>query len=254
LNLAKTQNFQASPLLPYQGQQPYHYKLYINPYQPSDPFIVEVLYKRPYRQHQRPIPTIQSSYFGDLPSLLAKIVNIFGGTAPKFATILSRNIFPKPTDPVKFGTLGEIFYDTNAKGSVFGMAVAVEAANCERVLIIMEKLLNQLKVPGLPSMRFIKGTEATLGFTYFPKTAVVEVDGIQWKNLQLFLSQLTTEMNSSNMDFGLHWGKNADWSVAIVDRMYGTKKAAWILERNKLISSALRPVFANKFLDEIGLS
>ena len=118
----------------------------------------------------------------------------------------------------------------------------------------MEGIILDLNVPGLPSIRFVKGTNATLGFTKFSKTAVVEVDGVQWKQLDLFLTKLTAALRSSALDFGLHWGKNADWNSGLVDRMYGAKKSNWSQERDNLVSPQFKAVFANKFLDEIGLS
>ncbi len=254
LPLARTLDLAASPLLPHPGERPYHYKLYMNPFKNADPFIVEVLYKRPYGPYESPIDTIRSSYFGDLPQLIGKIVSHLGGSVSKFADVLSGTVFPSPTDPVKTGTLGDIFYDTTSTGSVFGMAVGVQGDHCEQVLDVMQQLVVDNKVPGMLSIRLVKGSKATLGFTRFDHTAIVEVDGVQWNKLNQFLELLTTKLKAGGLEFGLHWGKNADWSPALVDRMYGERKNQWLQQRDALLSPAMKKVFANKFLDDLGLS
>ncbi len=255
LALAKNHDFTTTNIpLPNPGERPYHYKFYMNPYKRQEDFIVEILYKRPFGPHESPIATIQGSYYGDLPSLVGKIVSIMSKSVATFANVLGKTIFPKATDPVKTGTLGEIFYNTNSKGSVFGTAVAVEHADCEQVLNIMSDIIVDMNVPGLLSSRFVKGTEATLGFTRFPNTAIVEVDGVQWKDLDKFIVRLTKALSDSALDFSLHWGKNADWKPALIDRMYGPRKTAWVNQRNQLVTAAMKKIFANKFLDDIGLS
>jgi hypothetical protein len=226
----------------------------MNPYKPTDDFIAEIMYKKPFANHPSPIQTIQSSYFGDLPSLVGQIVSKISSSTPTFANVLSSIIFPSPTDQPVIGTSAEIFYNTNSKGSVFGLAFAVEVQNIEVILNAMSTRIVQDNVPGLLSMRFVKGTEATLGFTKFPKTVIVEVDGVKWNGLDQFIQLMTGIVQGSGLDFAMHWGKNAAWSSTLVNKMYGSQKVKWITQRNNLISSRMRPVFAGKFLDQIGLS
>lgn len=254
LEMSKTQRFIDSDLLPHRGERPFHYKLYINPYKGSDNVIVEVMYKRAFEPHESPLDDIKSSYFGDLPKLIGKVVSGIGKSVKLFANALSSTVFPSANEPVKLGTLGEIFYDTTTGGSVFGMAISVDAVHCEKILLIMESLIMDMKVPGLPSIRFVKGTEATIGFTRFDKTAIVEVDGVQWKKTKLFLERLTDSLMNTNVQFGLHWGKNADWTPTLVNRMYGGRKDVWLQQRDKIISPAFKKVFASKFLDDVGMA
>jgi len=191
LEMSKSQIFKDSDLLPHPGERPFHYKLYINPYKRSDDVIVEVMYKRDFIPHDIPIDTIKGSYFGDLPKLIGKVVSLRSKAAKFFANLLSGQVFPNVNDPVVLGTLGEIFYDTTSGGSVFGMAIAVDAKDCEDVLIMIENIIRFWKAPGFTSIRFVKGTEATWGFTKFEKPAIVEVAGVQRRKQKRFRRSLT---------------------------------------------------------------
>ena len=246
LDLAKSQNFTGTSVtLPNQGERPFHYKLYMNPFKHTDPFIAEILFKRPFAPHPSPIPTIRTTYYRDVPSLVSAVVSAISSSVPTFADVLSNVIFPSPNDPVKLGTLGEIFYNTTSRGAVYGLAVAVEVAQCERVLNAINTAMINPNVPGLLSMRFVKATKATLGFTRFAKTAIVEVDGVKWNKMDAFITKITNILSNSNLDFALHWGKNAAWSSALVDKMYGQRKNDWIAQRDSVITPQMRTVFAS---------
>src|SRR5882724_1092010 len=48
--------------------RPYHYKLYINPYNSNEDFVTEIIYKKPYvRGYPDPVPLVQKSIFKDVP-------------------------------------------------------------------------------------------------------------------------------------------------------------------------------------------
>ena len=256
IELGRKQNFTTTTIpLPHPGERPYHYKFYMNPYKHLDDFIVEILYKRPFDpNYESPIKTIQGSYYGDLPKLVGTIVSLMKGTTRTFANVLSKTIFPKATDAVKVGMLSEIFYDTNSKGSVFGMAFGIEANRLEILLNSMTTIISDMNVPGLLSCRFVKGTAATLGFTRMPQTAIVEVDGVKWKDLDKFIESVLKQMKSLPFEFTLHWGKNADWSPELVETMYGNRKTDFLNERNKLITPQMRKIFTSKFLEDTGLT
>lgn len=254
LELVTKQNFETKDFgLPKGKKRPYHYKLYLNPYRPFDDFTAEILYKVPYRDHPSPIPNIKNSYYRDLPSLISLLSSSVNDSVPQLIKLFSSQIFPKENTIVK-GTLEEIFYDTGASGAVFGSAIAVDIADAEHALNAMNTIITSgNKVPGILSLRFVKGTDATLGFTRFPNTAIVEVDGVKWKQQEAFLQLLTNSFKNGPFDFTFHWGKNADWSSGLVDRMYGHRKTEWKAQRDRLIKGKMKSVFTSKFLKDCGL-
>jgi hypothetical protein len=79
----------------------------------------------------------------------------------------------------QMGTLGEIFCTTDTSGKVMsaGMGIPLEAINTVNDLLIKE---NKASGPfgGVFAFRFVKQSKALLGFTKFPITCVVELDGV----------------------------------------------------------------------------
>ena len=73
-------------------------------------------------------------------------------------------------------------------------------------------------MPGIFAMRFVKQTKATLGFTKFPITCVIEIDGVLWKKTKKIMSlteycrRLIETLKENNIPFTIHWGKNSDWA------------------------------------------
>ena len=52
-----------------------------------------------------------------------------------------------------------------------------------------------------------------------------------------------------DIDFTIHWGKNANWEYPnLVHKMYGDKVDEWKSEREKLLSAEMMEVFTNAFL------
>jgi len=110
-------------------------------------------------------------------------------------------------------------------------------------------------IPGILSMRFVKGSDATLAFTRFPVTCILEVDGIPWTanqhmiSLDDFLAAVLTAFKAAGIPFTLHWGKNAPWGFAgLTDTMYGSAKTDWINHRSALLSQKMADFFSNDFL------
>ena len=110
-------------------------------------------------------------------------------------------------------------------------------------------------------MRFIKQSEATLAFSKFPFTCMIEIDGIQWDDKEnlISLKEYSTKMirvlKDNNIPFTIHWGKNANWGLPnLVEHMYGDKMKKWKKVRNELLSSQMQDLFSNEFLDITKLS
>lgn len=245
-----------------QAIRPYHYKLYINPYKKDEDFVAEIIYKKPFRvNYPDPIPRVKKNIFKDIPDWIASFAAKHRRFIPAILGALQAQAFPK-LDEVVEGTLGEIFWDTTNQGAAFGSAIGIDNKDATKALDVMEKLmLEKGPIPGILSMRFVKASKATLAFTKFPMTCILEVDGILWQgnqnmiSLEEFLRAMVEALMASGIQFTFHWGKHAAWDFpGLIDYMYGEKDNQWKNIRNGLLSKRMGDIFSNQFLDTIKLS
>jgi hypothetical protein len=107
--------------------------------------------------------------------------------------------------------------------------------------------------PGLFSFRFVKQTKATLGFTRFPQTCVMELDAAYSNGVYNFYTQVWQKLESAGIKFTFHWGKVNELFPARIDSMYGASAKAWIAARNKLLDANALSIFTNPILNQWGL-
>jgi hypothetical protein len=142
--------------------------------------------------------------------------------------------------------------------------VGVAHTDCRRALDVLANLVRiEGPIPGIFAMRFVKQSKATLAFTRFPVTCMLEIDGLIWKgrpnkmiSLEQFCARMIDVLNDNHLPFTLHWGKNADWSHPdLVKGMYGSDKAdTWKKHRNALLSKEAAALFSNDFLKQVQLA
>ena len=105
------------------------------------------------------------------------------------------------------------------------------------------------------ALRFVPGTRATLGFTRFPATCIIDIDGPYSTRTRSYFARIWQAMHDSGIPYGLHWGKVIGLSMAETRRLYGDRVDRWVTARRQLLPDAtIREVFRNDFLDELGLS
>ena len=160
------------------------------------------------------------------------------------------------------GTLGETFWDTAQSSKAFGCAFGIDISDTHKALDLFIDLMNDKgPIPGILSMRFVKGSDATLSFTRFSTTCVLEVDGVPWIgnqnmiSLDDFLTEVIKSFKENNINFTMHWGKNAPWSFPnLIDTMYGNADDEWKDMRSVLLSKQMADLFSNDFLNTVKLS
>lgn len=244
------------------GLRPYHYKVFINPYVDDDEYVVELIYKKPYQsQYPDPVPTIKFALYRDLIYLFIKIAQNWQNSIPKLIKILQTSILP-PVDAETIGMLSEIFYDAGYQGPAFACSVGIDHKNSPKALALLCNLAKEEgPIPGIYAMRFVKQSSATLAFTRFPVTCMLEIDGLRWDgkphgmiSLEKFCTRTIEILQENNIPFTLHWGKNADWAYpGLIDYMYGQSSLDWKTYRNELLSPQARTLFSNNFLSDTGL-
>lgn len=268
LELADTMDFENSTFkidgeLDANGKpnRPYHYKVFINPYVDEPEYVVEIMYKKPYQiPYPDPFPTIVTSLYKDLIHLLISISERFPKTIPWFIKRLRKTILPEVNEET-LGTLYETFWDAPYQGPAFACSVGIDHKDSSKAYKALEKMTREEgPIPGIFAMRFVKQTQATLGFTKFPITCMLEIDGVLWEKSRRIMSlteyskRMIEVLQENEIPFTIHWGKNSDWKFPnLVQDMFGDKAEEWKEYRNALLSEKMRKVFSNDFLEDIQL-
>jgi len=269
IQLAHTLDFQNSDfIIPQEVDannkplRPFHFKVYLNPYNEDEELVAEVIYKKPYRNnYPSPLPTVQKYIKSDLTTFIIDFASKYNWLIPTIIDALESTIFPE-LDEVTEGTLSELFWDTALRGPAFAWAFGINHTDTEKALNILLDLVKEKgPIPGAIALRFVKSTKATLGFTKYPYTCILEMDGLQWSASQDMISRTEFEAElikafmEHNISFTIHWGKNASWSYPnLVNYMYDNKEHEWRSYRSALLSDESAELFSNAFLKRVGLS
>jgi len=245
------------------GITPYHYKVFINQYNSASEYVVELMYKKPYvPDYKDPYPIIKQSLYRDLIYLFTKMAENFPKSIPWLVKRLENTILPK-VDEELIGTLPQIFWDAPYQGPAFACSVGVDHTDASKALKLLADLTrNEGPIPGIFAMRFVKQSKATLAFTKFPVTCMLEIDGVLWSktnkimSLTEFSRRIITVLKQHDVPFTLHWGKSSDWTYPdLVNHMFDAAKInEWKACRSALLSDDMADLFSNQFLRDVGLA
>lgn len=256
------------PLLPVPVDDPvrklYHLEMIINPHHfekenAEKGVYVRLLYKMPYRDDYPRTPRDDHGfmYGDDTLGVIETILDKLGAITPLLVPPLVNKLFPlafKANGP-ELGTLGEIFINTRFRGKAASAATAIAMADIDKVLDIIIKTNAESPFPGALACRFVKGTKATLGFTKFEHTCVLEMDGVDAEVSRSFFREVWHKLETAGIPFTLHWGKlNFVLTEPLIRKMYGDANVdAWISCRHALMDETCRKVFSNDFMFQCGL-
>ncbi len=243
-------------------KRPYHFKTYVNQY--TKQCVAEVIYKIPFQKSTRPEYVIKKEMHPDLFRYMNWLVEKTRGNVVKLLTrIMQGNVFPNPkkeTKPV-IGTLGDTFHSVDYIQPGFSWAFGVDSTQLKNAMEVWLSVFKTHKVPGLSAIKLVRQSHSTLGFTRFPITAVIHMDGVQWTaNGDLWpqeqvQKELIKAFMQNGIHFTLHWGKNAAWDYpGLLDYMYQLKDDEWVNQRSRLLRYETADLFSNDFLRRIGLA
>ena len=243
------------------GKRPFHYKIFINQYSDELDCVVELMYKKPYQEpYPDPFPIIKESLYRDLIYLFVKLAENFPKSIPWLVKRLRKTILPEVNEETT-GMLKEIFWDAPYQGPAFACSFGIHHKDSEQVMNLLGKLTrDEGPIPGIFALRFVKQTKATLGFTKFPITCMIEIDGVLWDKTRKIMSleeysrRMIEVLKENKIPFTIHWGKNSDWGFpGLVSHMFNNSKEKWIEQRKKLLSPEMQDLFSNRFLKTVGL-
>ncbi|GAA3620686.1 FAD-linked oxidase [Flavivirga jejuensis] len=244
------------------GNRPFHYKIFINQYSNETDCVVELMYKKPFQEpYPDPFPVIKESLYRDLIYLFVKLAENLPKSIPWLVKRLRKTILPVVNEETT-GMLKEIFWDAPYQGPAFACSFGINHKDSEKAMNLLGKLTrDEGPIPGIFALRFVKQTKATLGFTKFPVTCMIEIDGVLWKKTRKIISLeeysrlMIKALQANNIPFTIHWGKNSDWEFPdLVNHMFNDNVEKWKTQREKLLSPEMQALFSNKFLKTIGLA
>jgi hypothetical protein len=243
------------------GKRPFHFKIFINQYSDEPNCVVEIMFKKPYQEpYPDPFPVINESLYRDLIYLFVKLAENFPKRIPWLVKRLRNTILPEVNEETT-GMLKEIFWDAPYQGPAFACSFGIDHKHSEKAMHLLGKLTrDEGPIPGIFALRFAKQTKATLGFTKFPVTCMIEIDGVLWRktrkimSLEAYSRRMIEVLKENNIPFTMHWGKSNDWKFpGLVNHMFNGHSEKWIAQRKRLLSPEMQAVFSNTFLKTLGL-
>jgi len=255
--LMQTLDFPGSTFLPHGSERPYHFQTLINQYDQANGAYVNVMYHRPFDPgHTPPVVSVPGISPGDdAPAFIGTVTQAIPSLVPKVINKLVANMY-KPYSNV-LGTHGEIFTNFTTHGKVFSTAIGIplSAVNTVRSLLLN---LNTPSHPfaGIFAFRFVKGTKATLGFTHFDPTCIIELDGVFSNQTQDFYTAFWDALEQQQIPHAFHWGKMLRLDNQRIRNIYGDAKVnAWLDARNKILHDGdTKKVFTNNIMRDWGLA
>jgi hypothetical protein len=245
-------DFTDSPL-PYGSERPWHFQVVVNPYDKKQEAYVISMYKRPYTDnYTRPVlhPNIAGPG-DDAPVFIGMLTDFIPQTVPLVVNNLLTLSYPTQKWT---GTSGEIFYNTATRGKVLSTAIGIPIESVGQVNDLLFELNDSAApFPGLFAYRFVKKSQATLAFTRFDHTCVVELDGVESELTRDFYNKVWDTLLSRNIPHTFHWGKMSNLNDSDVRTLYGNDRNKWVTARNKILPKESLPIFNTPDLKNLGL-
>lgn len=253
-HIMETLDFSNANFPPNGNERPFHFQAVIDQYNINGGAYATIMYKRPYREDYQP-PVVDFNKAGpgdDVPAVIGIITDIFPAVTSFVVSKLVKQSYTLYED--ELGTSGEIFTNNNIRGKVLSTAIGIPI---DRVLEVNDMLiaLNNTAGPftGIFSYRYVKKSGATLAFTRFAPTCILELDGVVSGITQSFYEAVWNELEARNIPHSFHWGKIYRLDPARTKAMYGDDMDKWIQQRNSLMTPESMNIFNTQSLKDCGL-
>lgn len=253
-HIMETLDFSHANFKPNGTERPFHFQAVIDQYNLARGAYATIMYKRPYTDDYKP-PVVDFNKAGpgdDVPAVIGIITDLL----PAVTHLLVSGLVKKSYSLYEkvMGTSGEIFTNNNIRGKVLSTAMGIPL---DRVLEVNDMLisLNKSAGPftGIFSYRYVKKSPATLAFTKFDPTCILELDGVQSSVTRNFYTAVWNELETRNIPYTFHWGKINNLDAVKTQKMYGANMDKWIEQRNKLLPPESMKIFNIQSLHDWGL-
>lgn len=189
----------------------------------------------------------------NLGVVLANLVEAFPGVTPPLTkAVLAGQLGPIVAD---VGSWGETFNFTTPRAGTAGAAVAIPADRTLDALDAMERARKRVgKAPLAFACRYAVKSPGLLAFTRFPRTTILDIDGIDTRPTRAVMAEAIAELRATDIPHAEHWGKINQMTAVSVRDSYGADVETWIRARTDLLDRRGEYVFGSAFLDRLGLT
>jgi hypothetical protein len=241
----------------------YHFEVFFNPNAgtPPNEAIVMLMFEEGWHPYTPPVWHTGSG--GLSPSGLDVMGQLVTALPSSIASIvkgaLNDEVAKKFGPYEKVGAIRDLFRGEVTRGKTLACGVGLpldKAVNALNIAFDTYKNFGSV-LPLLLSVRYVKGTQALLGFTRFPITCVLELDAVNVPQTRDYVRAVWQNLQNAGINFTLHWGKfNTYLTGPRVINMYGAATVNdWKTSRATLMESPqVSRVFDNAFLRNAGLA
>jgi hypothetical protein len=240
----------------------YHFEVFFNPNAgtPPNEAVVMMMFEEDWHDYTPPV------WNAGTGGLSASGLDIMGQLVTSLPASVSGLIKSSLNDEVrrkfapyeKVGAIKDLFRGEVTRGKTLACGVGLPLDKAVQALNIAFDTYKNFGavLPLLVSVRYVKGTQATLGFTKFATTCVLELDAVNVSETRDYVKAVWKGLADAGINFTLHWGKfNTYLSAARVVNMYGQESVdKWKASRAALMESIdVSRVFDNAFIKKAGL-
>lgn len=241
----------------------YHFEVFFNPNAGSPPSeaIVMLMFEDGWHDYTPPVWNagtggLTASGLDVMGQLVASLPTSIAGI---IKGVLNDEVRSKFAPYEKVGAIRDLFRGEITRGKTLACGVGLPLDKAEQALKIAFDTYQNFGavLPLLLSVRYVKGTRATLGFTKFPTTCVLELDAVNVRETRDYVKAVWKALEDADINFTLHWGKyNTYLTGPRVLKMYGASAVnQWKASRATLMESPeVSRIFDNTFVRNAGLA
>ena len=244
--------------------KPYHFELFFNPNEGAPPAeaILLIMYESAFDPDRYAPPPWNAGE----PGLGASGLDIMGALVGRIPSPLNKVALPLLNAQVnqefapyfKQAVIRDLFRGEKTLGRTLACGVGMPLEHAIEAMEIAFRVYKESDavLPLILSHRFVKGTNALLGFTRFDTTAVMEMDAVNTAQTRAYFERVWDALDAAGVPFTLHWGKYNTFLTPerVRNRYGGAAVDQWLASRKTLLPDAkVRQIFNNDFMRRIGL-
>ena len=253
-HIMETLDFSNANFIPNGNERPFHFQAVIDQYNLAGGAYATIMYKRPYKDNYQP-PVVDFNKAGPGDDAAA-VIGIITDIVPALTHLVVSKLVKSSYTLYEgvLGTSGEIFTNNNIRGKLLSTAIGIPL---DRVLEVNDMLIKMNEdhgpLSGILSYRYVKRSAATLAFTKFDPTCILELDCAESNTTRNFYTAVWNELEARNIPHSFHWGKIHNLDEAKTRKIYGASMDTWIEQRNKIMSPESMKIFNTQSLKDCGL-
>lgn len=240
---------------PHPAERPHHVEFVVNPYATGlgkKGVRMRIMYRRPA---PGPIvvppgtgPVVVTAPGEDLLGVIGTVGDIAAALIPGALGVVLNRFVPLATGALS--SPGETFGATEIAGKGLSTEIGVSLADAEAAADKVIKVANANPFPGLLAMRFVKSSEATLGFTRFaPITCTLELLSAWSPSTLAAYDAIWDGLTKAGIAYTLHWGQCLRGDAGYARDAYGPRLDRWLKARHGFLSAKGRRTFSNDLLE-----